>query len=408
MLKHLLMVGAVAVSLVGALAPQQAMADGKAVRPEVGKPVQAALDLLKTRKTKEAMAKLREADAVAGKSPYEAYLVDRVKAQALATAGDASAAAQAFEAAATSSAAPAAERIALLGAAAGQYYSARAYGKAAALAQRYAKEGGSDPAIRALYVQSLYLANDFAAVQREVGAEIRNAEKAGRKPGEDQLQMLAQAQLKLDDKAGYAKTMETLVRHYPSKETWQSVIYTARQSGGMGDRLALDLARLQMATGTLKSTSDFESAAQLALQEGYPIEAKKYIDQGFAASQLGQGNDAQRHGRLRDMAERNLAEDKKTLAAEEAKAQAAPDGTAALKTGFNLVLHGQQDKGIALMEAGLKKGGMKRPDDAKLRLGYAYFLAGNKGKAAQTFKSVGGTDGAASLAGLWLLYLGQR
>ena len=44
-----------------------AMAQG--VRPEVGKPLQQASDLLKAGKAKEALAKAREADAVAGKTP---------------------------------------------------------------------------------------------------------------------------------------------------------------------------------------------------------------------------------------------------------------------------------------------------------------------------------------------------
>lgn len=48
---------------------------------------------------------------------------------------------------------------------------------------------------------------------------------------------------------------------------------------------------------------------------------------------------------------------------------------------------------------------MKRPDDARLHLGYAYLLAGQKAKAAQTFKAVQGTDGSADLARLWLLQM---
>ncbi len=53
------------------------------------------------------------------------------------------------------------------------------------------------------------------------------------------------------------------------------------------------------------------------------------------------------------------------------------------------------------MEQGIKKGGLRRPEDAKLHLGIAYLQAGQKAKALQTFKTVGGTDGAAELARLW-------
>ncbi|MEY3287134.1 MAG: hypothetical protein RL500_1864, partial [Pseudomonadota bacterium] len=46
-------------------------------------------------------------------------------------------------------------------------------------------------------------------------------------------------------------------------------------------------------------------------------------------------------------------------------------------------------------------GGLKRPDDAKLRLGLAQLKAGQKAKAAQTLKGVGGKEGAAEVARLW-------
>src|SRR5512135_2160203 len=55
---------------------QEKKAPGNSARPEVGKPIQAALDLLKHKRGKEALAKVQEADAVPNKSPYEAYLVE--------------------------------------------------------------------------------------------------------------------------------------------------------------------------------------------------------------------------------------------------------------------------------------------------------------------------------------------
>ena len=42
----------------------------ESLRPEVGKPLQAAQELMKAQKYKEALAKIREADAVSGKTAY--------------------------------------------------------------------------------------------------------------------------------------------------------------------------------------------------------------------------------------------------------------------------------------------------------------------------------------------------
>jgi hypothetical protein len=59
------------------------------------------------------------------------------------------------------------------------------------------------------------------------------------------------------------------------------------------------------------------------------------------------------------------------------------------------------------MEEGIKKGGLKRPEDAKLLLGVAQIQAGSKSRAVQTLKTVHGADGAADLAKLWTL-IAQR
>jgi hypothetical protein len=48
-----------------------------------------------------------------------------------------------------------------------------------------------------------------------------------------------------------------------------------------------------------------------------------------------------------------------------------------------------------MMEAAIKAGGLKHPDDAKLHLGEAYAVAGKKQQAISTLKSVGGKEGTA-------------
>jgi hypothetical protein len=63
---------------------------------------------------------------------------------------------------------------------------------------------------------------------------------------------------------------------------------------------------------------------------------------------------------------------------------------------------GQFEKGVALIQQGISKRGLRQPNDAQLHLGIALMRAGQKGRAAQAFKSVTGTDGTADLARLWL------
>ncbi len=81
------------------------------------------------------------------------------------------------------------------------------------------------------------------------------------------------------------------------------------------------------------------------------------------------------------------------------------DGTVAL--GYAFVQAGQAEKGIAMIEAAIKTGDLKRPDDAKLRLGQAYVSIGKKSQAISAFKSVAGKDGTADIAHYYIMALNR-
>jgi hypothetical protein len=63
---------------------------------------------------------------------------------------------------------------------------------------------------------------------------------------------------------------------------------------------------------------------------------------------------------------------------------------------------GEVDKGIDLIKQGIAKGNLKRPEDAKLRLGLAQMKsAKDKTTGVQTLRSIKGTDGVAEIARTW-------
>ena len=397
------------IALFAAIALAQEPGAGvQTVRPEVGKPIQAAIELIKSKKGKEALAKVREAQAVGDRTPYENYLVERVLGQAAAAAGEPAIAARAFENVAISPGSPEGERRQFLAAAASQYYVVKNYAKTTELAARYFRDGGTEKSVRTIYVQALYLGNDFASAAKELMKDLEADERDGKAPTEEQLQLLANSCTQIKDAACYGKAMEMLVAHYPKRDYWLSVIYSIATRPGFSERLALDVARIKIETGTMRSADEYLDAAQLALQDGFPMEAVRIIDKGYASGILGTGPDAGRHKRLKDMAAKNLAEDKKALAREESQSVAGKDGRALFNEGFNYVLLGKPEQGLALMEKGIRDvKAFRRLEHAKLQLGYAYHLAGQNQKAIQILKTVQGADGAAALARLWAIRLSR-
>lgn len=395
--------GAGLAGLVAATAPAHAADDQGTVRPEVGKPLQAAQDLIKQQKYRDALARIAEAEKVGGLTPLEANLTAQLRGSAAQGAGDYLTAAKAFETVVASGRLAAADQLRITQAVGSLYYQAKDYPKAITWVNRYLKEGGNDGQSRALLAQAYYLSEDFANAGREIQDLIKTEEQAGQAVPEYQLQVLLNSQLKQDNLSGYGATLEKLVARYPKTDYWAELLRHVSTRTGFSSRLALDSSRLALATGTLDSTARYVEFAELALQAGLPGEAKTVLDKGYAAGLLGSGPDAERHKRLRDLAARNAAEDLKTLPSGEAEAAAQAEGTGLVNTGFGYVGHGQAQKGAALIEQGLQKGGLKRLDEARLHLGIAYLAAGQKEKAVESFKTVQGTDGAADLARLWLL-----
>lgn len=373
------------------------------LRPEVGKPLVAAQDLIKAGKYKEALSKIRDAEAVANRTPFESTTIDRMRGAAAAGAGDDVTAARSFEAVLAAGRLQGAERLQMMQAIASALYRAKDYAKCAEWAQRYLSEGGSNEQMRSLLVSAHYQMGDFAGVIRDTSRQVQASEQAVPQVDEQTLRLLAASQLKVGDTAGYESTLEKLLLHHPKKDYWADLLYRIQNRPGFSDRLQIDLLRLQFATGTLQNADQTMELAQLALQAGLPAEAKKVMDAAFASGQLGTGPEAERQRRLRDMANKQAAEDDKSLAQE---AQS-PNAEADLNVGQALVAAGQVDRGIHLMERGIAHGGLKRPDDALLHLGEAYLAAGKKAKSIDTFKLVRGGDGAADLARLWSLLARQ-
>lgn len=376
----------------------------EALRPEIGKPLQAAQELVKAGKYREALARVREADAVGGKSAGESLVIERMRIAAASGAGDMDAAARAFEAINASDRVQDAEKLHMIESIAGGYYRARQYAQAIQWYQRYFKEGGSRAANRTLLIQAQYLWGDFASVSRELMAEIRATEKRGRTPLEDRIKLLRNAAVQQKDLAAETFALERLVSHYPKKEYWAALLARLQRKPGFSDRLVLDAYRLALATGSMSTASDFAEMAQLALQAGSPAEARQVVEQGFASGVLGSGPQAARHQRLRALVLKQMAESQKSRASDEKHALAAKDGNDLLAVGMNLVYDSDPAGGVRLMRQGLAKGGLKRPEDAKLHLAVAQLAAGEAAKAQATLKTVSGEDGTKELARLWALH----
>jgi len=273
------------------------------VRPEVGRPLQQAADLLKNNRAKEALAKVREAEAVPNRTPAENLTIDRMRGAAAARAGDPQTAIKSFEAVLASGRLSGAEQGQMTEQIAYQYAQLKDWPRTrewAAKARAMPGTNGAelDKLLAFVNAQS----GDFAAVARDAQAAVEAAEKAGRRPDEADLLRLADALRRTGNTAGQTAVLEKLITHYPKREYWQIVLGRVQAKPGFSQRLAVDVLRLKRQTKTLDSADEYVEMTQLLLQDGQAAEARAVVDEGFGAGLLGKGEQAERQQRLRALA----------------------------------------------------------------------------------------------------------
>ena len=370
-------------------------------------PFNAAQDLLKNGNAAGAIAKLKEVSALPDQTPYEKYLVLRVRAPAEYAANDLNSAIADFETLVDDPLLPPEDKPLMLKSIASILYTSEQYPKAAVAIQRYIDAGGTDAQLKELLPQAQYAAKDFAPAAKNFRANVDATIAAGKVPTDKQLRFMVSAYLGLKDDAGYVYGLELLARYYPQPKYWVELISRERETENFADRLILDNYRQKVVI--LGHVDDREriNYAALAARAGYPIEAKKVLDEAYATKPF-TGTDLADATRLRAEVNKAAASDVAQMAAGEKAALAGKDGNALASQGLLVTLADDPAKGAQLIEQGVARGGLRQPEDVKLHLGYAQVRAGRDADALKTFQSVNGANGPAAIAHVWILYLQSR
>lgn len=378
------------------------------VRADVGKHLKDVQGLLRGGKFREALTKLRDAEAVSGRTADENALIEQMRMAAAQGAGEPDTMVRAFDALKASGKLSAAQNLQYIEAIAGTYLRANQNAKALTWANRYFAEGGTNATMKETQRIAQFKSGDVGPILKSTMAEIQAMERAGQVPPRDKIGLLMSAAEAAKDQNALAFGTEKLLQYYPSKEIWAATLANTAARKGFSPRFQLDLYRLRLLTDNLRGADDYMELAQLAGQAGFPDEGRRVVDAGFKAGVLGQGADAGRHNRLRSFMDKKAADTKAGFDAALAEARGNKSGEALIPLGLYLAQSGKAKDGVALIEEGIGKGQLKREDDAKLALGLAQFWAGDNRKAIATWRTVRGTDGVADVARLWAIYASQQ
>ena len=393
-----------------AAAQTAACTGGGRISKQIAKQMVAAQDAMKARKWQEALAKLRDAEAVPGaKSQFDLFHISEIKGYVYTNLKQDADAARELEAGLNSPCMPEAKKLSHLRPLVGLYSAMRNYPKVIDYGNRALKIS-RDPDMQVQVAQAYYLSGNNKESVRVMNELLASIEQRGSVPKEQQLQLIRAACERAQDNSCVTKVLEKLVVNYPKTEYWQHLMVALR-NGDNNDIQALNVMRLSAHVNVMKKPDEYKEMAQLALDEKLAGEAQSILEQAFAKKIFVETRDVQVNTRLLNTAKTKAAAEKAALANSEAAAKAASTGDADVKVGAQYLAFGDTAKAVEALQRGIQKGGIakgdpneaQKVDEAGILLGIAQLKNNNKAEAAKAFRSVTRDPTMKRIARLWLL-----
>jgi tetratricopeptide (TPR) repeat protein len=383
---------ATAISLV----PVTATAADQKVGTAVGKYLKTAQEAIQRKKWDQALAAIKQADAVSPKSAFEQYKINELLWYVYLQQGRNLDAARLLEQQMGSGLMPAGEKLERTKTLAQLYYRGNNFGKAIQYANQYLKSAPGNQDMQLLVAQSYYQQKDY----KNAIAAAERMTKGGQRPSEDVLQLMLRSSYEINDKAGTAAALDMLLKYYPSPDTWQRVLDAYIANTKHDDEL-LSLYRLAEDVGALVKARQYTDMSQGLVVAGFAIEGQRVIEKGIAAGVF-QGEEAGRAQRTLESAKRRADAERAQLPKAAANLAAATTGPQMYAVGKLYFSAGDYANASAAIAKAAAKGGLEDADGAQMLYGISLARQGKSAEANKAFAAIKDPK-MVEVARLWII-----
>ena len=239
-----------------------------------------------------------------------------------------------------------------------------------------------------LLAQGYYQVKDYNLALKNVETAIGMHEGEGKLPKEQWYNLARFLYFDREDFDSALDVLNTLIIYYPKKQYWVQASHLYGEKKDEPTQLALMEAAYEQ--GFLDRSSELVTMSYLYLNAETPYYAGAVMQKGFADELV---EDKSKNFELAGSAWAQAREVAKSIPMMEKAAAKSEEGELYVRLG-NVYLDGDQfSKSANSIIKGLNKGGVKRPDQARLALGMAYFNLGDYDEARKAFRAAG-KDGA--------------
>ena len=251
-----------------------------------------------------------------------------------------------------------------------------------------------------LLAQGYYQTKDYNKALFNVEKAIKMYKEKGKLPKEQWYNLARFLYFEKNDVNKTVDVLEELLKYYPKKQYWVQISHMYGEQKKEKQQLAaMETAYVQ---GMLDKGTEQVTMAYLYLNADVPYKAAKVMDKGLKSESI---EGKSKNWEIAGNSWRQAQEIDKAIPAMEEAAARSDKGELYARLG-NVYLDGDQfKKAITAINKGLSRGGVKRPDTARLVLGMAYFNDKQYAKAREAFQAAGRDERSAKYAGQWLQYM---
>ncbi len=272
------------------------------------------------------------------------------------------------------------------------------YNKAlATLDKWFLLEANPAPEPFILKAQNLYQVNRYSAMIEPIENAMRVARERGKEVREDWYVLLNFAYFQQENYRMVRDIQKILLVTWPKKRYWFSLAGAYTELGEDENLINAYAAAYDQAM--LEKEGELVTMAQLYLQREVPYKAAVLLEKEMASGRVAK---SAKNYRLLSQAWQLSMEDEKAIPALTEAARLSTDGELDVRLGNAYLNIGQYAECVKAVENGIRKGGLKSPNNAQVSLGMCLYNQQKYNTAIRAFQQAAKTPKSRRLANQWI------
>jgi tetratricopeptide (TPR) repeat protein len=247
-----------------------------------------------------------------------------------------------------------------------------------------------------LKAQNLYQVERYGEMIEPIENAIRVANTRGKALKEDWYVLLNFAYFQQENYAKVRDIQKILLVSWPKKRYWFSLAGAYTELGE--DENLVNAYEAAHTQAMLEKESELVTMAQLYMQREIPFKAAQLLDKEMVAGRVGKNA---KNYRLLSQAWMLAQEDEKAVPALEEAARLSTDGELDIRLGNTLLNTGDYAGCVSSVRAGIRKGGLKSPDNAQISLGMCLYNERKYADSITAFEAAAKTRRSRNISSQW-------